>query len=105
MSGVKHDAEKPMMALVPSKAILEVGKLMSFGAKKYAAHNWLGGIAYLRLASAALRHLLAWISGEEKDPESELSHLAHCACCILMLLEFTVTERDSLDDRYKPDGT
>ena len=39
--------------------------------------------------------------GEDKDPESGLSHLAHAACCIMFLLEFEKTHPE-LDDRYKP---
>jgi hypothetical protein len=38
-----------------------------------------------RLLGAALRHLSAWAQGVERDAESGLPHLAHAACCVLML--------------------
>lgn len=101
--GTKNDDGKPLLALLPVEALTEVGKVMTFGAKKYDAHNWRKGFAYTRVASAALRHLFAWISGEDTDSESGLSHLAHCACCILFLLTFTLTKTGS-DDRYKGHG-
>lgn len=99
--GTKFDNGKPMLALIPARAIIEVGKVMSYGAKKYGSHNYLGGISHLRLLSAALRHTWAYISGEDNDIESGLPHWAHACACFLMLGEMIV-EHPSLDDRFKP---
>lgn len=98
--GIKHDQEKPAMALLPLHGAEAVAKVMTYGAKKYEAHNYLSGIAYLRLASAALRHLFAWLRGEDTDGESGLPHLAHAAASIMMLIDMTV-EHPNLDDRFK----
>lgn len=98
--GVKHDGEKVRMDLLPAFALEEIAKVMTFGAKKYEAHNWKKGIAYSRLIGAALRHLLAWARGEELDPESGLTHLAHAGCCIVFLI-WTHKFRADLDDRSK----
>jgi len=38
--------------------------------------------------SAAMRHLIARIKGQQVDEESGLPHLAHCVCCLLFLLWF-----------------
>ena len=38
--GRKYDGEKPQLYLLPPKSITEVGKVLTFGAKKYDAHNW-----------------------------------------------------------------
>jgi hypothetical protein len=43
---------------------------------------------------------MAWYSGEDFDPESGLSHLAHAACNLMMLQEFEYT-KPLLDDRIK----
>lgn len=64
------------------------------------AHNWRGGISYSRLIGAALRHLFAFMRGEDLDKESGLSHLLHLSCCIMFLYWMTV-HRTDLDDRYK----
>jgi hypothetical protein len=32
-----------------------------------------------------MRHLVAYQSGEEIDPESGKSHLAHAQCCLIFL--------------------
>lgn len=98
--GTKYDGEKPMLALVPPRAFEEIGKAMTYGAKKYGQHNYLGGISYIRLLSALLRHTMAFIRGEDNDSESGLSHLAHAGASVCMLIE-TVAMHPDLDDRFK----
>lgn len=98
--GVKYDEGKSPLALLSSEWLLAVGSVMGFGAKKYAAHNWRNGIACSRLMSSALRHVVAFNSGEDVDSETGLSHLAHASCCLMFAFELQKTHPD-LDDRYK----
>lgn len=100
--GIKHDAGKTPLHLLPTKAVREVAKVLAFGAEKYGPHNWRGGMDHSRLHSAALRHLLSDLENETFDKESNLMHLAHCACNILMLIECRL-EKVGNDDRYKYD--
>jgi hypothetical protein len=102
LTGIKHDGEKPRMDLLPTVPMVEIAKVLTFGAKKYAAHNWRGGIEYSRLIGSAYRHLSAFNDGEDYDPESGLPHLAHLGCCVFFLLEQFV-KGTGLDDRYKTD--
>ncbi|WP_051017873.1 dATP/dGTP diphosphohydrolase domain-containing protein [Bartonella vinsonii] len=83
----KSDDGKARLELIPPSTLIEIGKVLEFGAKKYGANNWRNGMDWSRLHGAALRHLLAWFDGENKDVESDLSHLAHAACCLLFLME------------------
>ena len=99
-SGLKHDDGKPRMDLLDRVALEEIARVLGFGAEKYAAHNWRGGIAYSRLVAAALRHLHAFNDGEDLDPESGLSHLGHLGCCVMFLLNMAATRPD-LDDRHR----
>lgn len=101
LTGTKHDQEKPRTDLLPTAPLLEIAKVLGFGAKKYAAHNWRGGIEQSRLVGSSLRHLLAYNDGEDNDPESGLPHLAHLGCCVLFMLEQHL-KGTGLDDRYKP---
>lgn len=96
--GVKFDANKPRMDLLDAYAVEELAKVLTFGAQKYADHNWRKGIAKGRLIAAALRHLFAYLSGENKDPETGLSHAAHAMCCCMFLLG--LEHRTDLDDRW-----
>lgn len=98
--GQKHDGGKPRMDLLDKHALEEISRVLDFGAQKYAAHNWRQGIQYSRLTAAALRHLHAFNDGEDIDPESGLSHLAHLGCCVMFLLNMQKTRPD-LDDRHK----
>jgi hypothetical protein len=84
-----------------STAALEVAKVLAFGAEKYAPRNWEKGIKYSRLYASALRHAHAYLSGEYRDPETGLSHLAHFACCLMFLASYTHRGFDAgpFDDR------
>lgn len=99
--GHKYDAGKPRMDLLPGfGALMEVGKVATFGANKYKDHNWRGAKSNGRYIAALIRHICYWIEGEENDQESGLSHLAHAAWNCLAILQL---QKDGYvqDDRYK----
>jgi hypothetical protein len=100
---VKADNEKPDMSLLSGIAIQKLAAVLTFGKIKYDAHNWRKGLAWSRVISAAMRHMFAYISGEDKDSESGESHIAHAMCCLMFLLEYEETHKDK-DDRYNPGG-
>lgn len=98
--GTKHDTGKNRVDLIPATAIEAMGEAFTFGANKYADHNWAKGFKYSRLIGAAMRHILAYSKGEDKDPESGLSHIAHAQACLAMLSAHEV-EGLGTDDRRK----
>lgn len=104
MSGIKHDAGKPRVDLLPVGALLEVAKVLSFGAAKYGVATWQGVRPRRRYYAAALRHLFARARGERRDPKSGLPHLAHAACDVLFLLSFEsgLDPVDSFDEADEP---
>lgn len=99
-TAIKEDGDKNRLELLPVGPLQDIAEILTFGAKKYADHNWRNGFKWSRLIGACLRHLFAWAGGQDKDPETGKSHLAHAGCCILFLLEH---EKRGLgeDDRYK----
>jgi hypothetical protein len=99
-TGIKHDDGKPTLALLPPEALLEIAKVLDHGKRKYTAHNWRGGFVWSRVSSAIMRHLFAWLMGEDRDPESGLLHLAHAGAGLLFLLTFQLTNTGE-DDRFK----
>lgn len=101
--GTKFDSGKPRVDLVPPSMILGVAEILTFGAAKYAAHNWRKGIAYSRIVSSLFRHLLAWVGGEKLDPESGKPHLWHVGCNVAFLIEFESNPEKykQFDDLYK----
>lgn len=85
--GKKFDSGKLDYTLLPWDGVEEVVKVLEFGAKKYDRDNWqFVENAETRYMAAAFRHLVAYQTQDEVDPETGLSHLAHAACCMLFLL-------------------
>lgn len=91
--GLKFDAGKPRWSLLMqgcSKALAGVTAVLTFGAKKYAAHSWKQVENNTeRYRDAMYRHLNAIESGEVLDPESGLPHWDHVACNALFLSELS----------------
>jgi hypothetical protein len=90
------------MSLLDPLFLTTVSQVLTFGAQKYAAHNWRKGLEVSRLLDAALRHLNAFNDGQDLDPESGISHLGHASCCLMFAMRM-VQDRPELDDRYKPE--
>lgn len=84
---VKHDGGKARMDLLPPRAVEEVAAVLAFGAKKYADNNWRLAPDTKRYVAAALRHVFAFMRGEQRDPETKRHHLAHAACCALFIVD------------------
>lgn len=95
---IKADGGKNRLELLPFSALEEVGKVLTFGAKKYKDHNWRRCDKPSRYVGAALRHLFSWAKGEDNDPETGLSHIAHASCCCLFLLGL-ILDGKAIDDR------
>ena len=97
--GAKVDAGKPRVGLVLgafAKALLEVCKVGTFGAKKYTDDGWLEvANARARYTDAGLRHFLYEAAGEEVDSQSQLLHAAHEAWNSLAKLELLIREKEN----------
>ena len=85
---VKADDAKTRQDLLPPELLEETAKVLTFGAQKYSAHNWAQGASWSRYFSAMMRHMWAWWRGEDNDPETGFSHLAHAACCLSFLIAY-----------------
>ena len=76
------------MDLIPAKALLEIGKVMFEGAKKYDENNWRN-VTVKEHINHAVRHIYEYIDlkAENKYALDEQIELAHAATRILMALE------------------
>lgn len=103
VEGIKHDQQKLRYDLLTTEALDAIAEVLTYGAAKYADRNWEKGIEYGRVFGALMRHMWAWWRGEDTDPESGLSHLAHAGCNIVFLLTFA--RRGCYADKYdnRPD--
>lgn len=100
VEAIKADAGKLDWSLLPIGASEEIIKVFKFGESKYARGNFLGGggLAYHRVLNSLLRHTYAFMRGEDKDPESGLSHLAHIGCNVYMLLTYELNKSKFTND-------
>lgn len=98
-TGYKDDSQKPDMSLIPTDALIGMAKALTYGAKKYEAHNYRKGMHFSRLVAATMRHLSAWNEGKNTDDETGLSHLDH-ALASLAMLKFMEVNRQDMDNRW-----
>lgn len=97
--GKKNDAGKPDLSLVSSELMVALAEVRAFGATKYPKNNWKLGFKYTRSIAAALRHIMAFKDGEDLDPESGLTHIAHAIASLEHLLHDYKHRRGENDDR------
>lgn len=82
------------------KALTTAAHVFTYGAKKYAAWNWIKGMQWSVPLACAQRHALAMMGGELLDSESGLPHEGHLACNIIMLMQFEQTFEEGNDITY-----
>ncbi len=84
---LKHDANKPRLALVPPELIEAVGEVRTFGVQKYGDSESWKMVETYRYKDAMMRHLVAYLKDSKSvDEESGLSHLWHLACNVAFLI-------------------
>jgi len=84
--GRKFDDNKIQWSLLPWAAIEKIVLIMMFGAKKYAPNNWQLVQPPIRYIDACIRHITAWLNGEQNDKETGYSHLWHAGCNIIFAI-------------------
>lgn len=96
---------KVPLRLIPKVALTYLAWVMNLGADKYGAYNWRENNVRLTVyTEAAMRHLMAYETGEDIDPESGQPHAAHVMACMAILLD--AREGGNLeDDRFKDEYT
>jgi len=57
--------------LIPSYPMEQLAKLFTFGAKKYAPHNWKKGMPWSEVEASLRRHLEAYSAGEDFDYDKD----------------------------------
>jgi hypothetical protein len=94
-------AAKPQLHLVPAVLTEQAAAALATGATRYGIRNFRATkVRASTYVSALMRHLDAWREGEDLDPESGLSHLAHVAANVAILLD-TAKHGTLEDDRLK----
>lgn len=86
--------------LIVEPFLEELALVCGMGARKYSDDNWRKGYSWRLSYGALKRHLRAFWTGEEIDPESGRHHLAHAAWHCMVLFKFSTSPQFSqFDDR------
>jgi hypothetical protein len=90
---------------MPVRVLWEVAVGMMEGGLKYGRHSYrAAGVRATVYTDAAIGHVTQWIEGEDKDPDTGLSHITK-AICSLMVLRDGMLEDNFVDDRpYRHKG-
>ena len=77
---------KAGLSCVPSRPLMELGVAMLEGSLKYGSFNWRhAGVKSSIYYDAAIRHITAYIEGQDIDPDSGLSHITKAIACLVVL--------------------
>ena len=84
-SALRYNSGKLQWSLVDFDALEDMVKVLEFGAKKYSADDWKKGLNTNEITESMMRHLFAYLRGEDIDPESGLPHTGHIMCNAMFL--------------------
>lgn len=96
----RYNEGKVDYSIIPLHLLEEEARVWMHGEAKYGRWNWTKGLKWSGVMASCLRHLFAWLRGEDIDSESGYTHIAH-AMCNLRMLQLYRTEHPELDDRRK----
>ena len=101
---LRYNKGKKQWSLVDFKSLESMVEVLEFGAEKYAKWNWTKGMPVTQVSESLLRHMIAFLSGEDKDAESGIDHLGH-VMCNAMFLSYIMREKKQFDDRGYEDSS
>ena len=87
--GMKFDGTKPRPTILLKDlkdAVASVVSVLEYGAKKYNRMNY-SKVETERYEDSISRHLMAYLAGEKKDPETGEHHLAHMICGAMFIIQ------------------
>lgn len=91
--------KKCPLHLVPPALSIGVAEALKNGADKYGAYNFRdSGIAGSVYIGAMLRHLYAYMDGEDNAQDSNIHHLKHVGASIALMLD-SMAKGTFVDDR------
>lgn len=91
--------KKVPLSTVPAEVLMEVGLAMLEGSLKYGRHNYReAGVRASVYYDALQRHIMSWWEGQDKDPDSNLSHITKAIACLVVLRD-SMIKGNWTDDR------
>ena len=86
--GLRYNEGKIRYDLLHPVSLRGIAGVMTKGAEKYAERNWERGMSWTSVMASTKRHIQAWESGEDYDPETGLLHIDHAQCGLHFISAF-----------------
>lgn len=96
----RFNTGKVQWTLIDFKSLEPMVRALEFGAQKYSKDEWKKGFETTTIVDSALRHIFAYLSGEDNDTDSKVQHIGH-AMANLMFLQYMMDNKPELDNRVK----
>jgi hypothetical protein len=101
---LRYNEGKLRWSLIDWKSLEPMVRVLEKGALKYDDHNWKKGMPTTQISESLLRHVFAFMNGEDNDSETNESHLGHAMCNIMFLI-YNLRENPKFDDRQRKTNT
>jgi integrase len=101
---LRYNKGKLRWSLIDWKSLEPMVRVLEKGAQKYDDHNWKKGMPTSQISESLLRHMFAFMNGEDNDLETNESHLGHVMCNVMFLI-YNLRENSQFDDRQRKTNT
>jgi hypothetical protein len=98
---LRYNSGKPEVSQLDPKFILAMADHMKKSEAKYGKYNWALGQEFHTPFDCAMRHILAFMAGEDMDKESGTNHIISAACNLMILWTSYQKKDEELDTRFK----
>lgn len=95
----RDNDDKPRYSLIDFAGMGDLINVLEYGADKYGRDNWKKGLTVTSILDSMLRHITAYLGGEDTDSESGLPHVGHIYANAMFLARHA--GNPDLDDRGK----
>lgn len=95
--GLRHNAVKNRIELVPPEWTWAVADVTTKGSYKYDERNWERGMLWSIMIGCVGRHIAKFLIGERYDAETGCHHLAMAAWNILALMSYDLRGIGTVD--------
>jgi hypothetical protein len=96
----RFNAGKTQWSMVDFKSMEDMVRVLEFGVNKYSRDNWKKGLKTTEIVDSMLRHIYAYLDGEDVDPESGINHTGHIMCNAMFLSHMHLFRKD-MDTRCR----
>jgi hypothetical protein len=101
--GIRNNEGKPRWGFMDFKAMEPMIKVLEQFGDQPGSENWKKGLLTVEICESLIRHVAAYLSGEDNDPKSKEPHVGHILSNAMFLSHMHLFRPD-MDNRGKKEG-